>query len=57
MVLFLKPWKSGTVADATGDAAGFKLAQAAAEKAVALAPEQADGYAARSRSIPTLGTR
>jgi len=35
------------VADATGDAAGFKQAQAAAEKAVALAPEQADGYVAR----------
>ena len=35
------------VADATGDTAGFKQAQAAAEKAVGLAPEQADGYVAR----------
>ena len=37
------------LADATGDAAGFNRAQAAADadKAVALAPEHADGYAAR----------
>jgi TolB-like protein/Tfp pilus assembly protein PilF len=35
------------VADATGDVAVFKLAQAAADKAVTLAPEQADGYTAR----------
>jgi TolB-like protein/cytochrome c-type biogenesis protein CcmH/NrfG len=37
------------LADAMGDAAGFSRVQAAADadKAVALAPEQADGYAAR----------
>jgi TolB-like protein len=35
------------IADQTGDTAGFERAQAAADKAVALAPEQADGYAAR----------
>jgi serine/threonine-protein kinase len=37
------------LADATGDAAGSNRAQAAADadRAVALAPEQADGYAAR----------
>ena len=35
------------LADATGNAAGLKRAEAAADKAVALAPEQADGYAAR----------
>ena len=37
----------GRLADATGDLSGFKQARAAAEKAVALAPEQADGYVAR----------
>ncbi len=35
------------VADTSGDAALFPQALAAAEKAVALAPEQADGYVAR----------
>ncbi len=35
------------VADVTGDAEGKAAAMASAEKAVALAPEQADGYAAR----------
>jgi adenylate cyclase len=35
------------LSDLTGDTAGMKRAEAAAERAVALAPEQADGYAAR----------
>jgi TolB-like protein len=35
------------VSDLTGDVAGIKRAEAAADRAVALAPEQADGYAAR----------
>ena len=35
------------VADFTGDAAGLKRAEAAAEKAIALAPEEADGYVTR----------
>jgi TolB-like protein len=35
------------VADQTGDAAGLQQALAAADKAVALAPDQADGYATR----------
>ena len=43
------------VADSTGDAQVFKLAQEAAEKAVALAPEQADGYAARGYIRTTAG--
>ena len=34
-------------ANQTGDNAGFERAMASAEKAVALAPEQAEGYAAR----------
>jgi serine/threonine protein kinase/Tfp pilus assembly protein PilF len=34
-------------ADQTGDDAGYDRAMASAEKAVALAPEQAEGYAAR----------
>ncbi len=34
-------------ADQIGDSLGLKRAEAAADKAVALAPEQADGYAAR----------
>jgi TolB-like protein/DNA-binding winged helix-turn-helix (wHTH) protein/Flp pilus assembly protein TadD len=35
------------VADYTGDAEGLKRAETAAEKAIPLAPEEADGYAAR----------
>ena len=36
------------LADDVGDAAGMQRAEAAAERAVALAPEEADGYAARA---------
>jgi TolB-like protein len=43
------------VADATGEPNDYKLAQAAAEKAVTLAPEQADGYAARGYIRTTVG--
>jgi TolB-like protein/Flp pilus assembly protein TadD len=43
------------VADTSGDLNDFKLAQAAAEKAVTLAPEQADGYAARGYIRTTAG--
>jgi TolB-like protein/Tfp pilus assembly protein PilF len=35
------------LSDLTGDTAGMKRAEAAADRAVALAPEQPDGYAAR----------
>ena len=35
------------LADSASDAVGFKRAAAAAEQAIALAPEEADGYAAR----------
>jgi len=35
------------IADFSSDAAGYAAAMASAEKAVALAPDQADGYAAR----------
>jgi TolB-like protein/DNA-binding winged helix-turn-helix (wHTH) protein/Tfp pilus assembly protein PilF len=36
------------LADDTGDAAGMQRANAAAEQAIALAPDEADGYAARA---------
>jgi len=36
------------LADDTGDAAGMERSKAAAEKAIALAPDEADGYAARA---------
>jgi TolB-like protein/DNA-binding winged helix-turn-helix (wHTH) protein/Flp pilus assembly protein TadD len=36
------------LADDTGDAAGMENSRAAAEKAIALAPDEADGYAARA---------
>jgi serine/threonine-protein kinase len=35
------------LADWTGDTAGFKRAEVAADKAIALAPDEADGYSAR----------
>jgi serine/threonine protein kinase/Tfp pilus assembly protein PilF len=35
------------LADWTGDTSGFKRAEAAADKAIALAPDEADGYSAR----------
>jgi serine/threonine protein kinase/Tfp pilus assembly protein PilF len=35
------------LADWTGDTAGFQRAEAAADKAIALAPDEADGYSAR----------
>ena len=36
------------LADDTGDAAGMERSKAAAERAIALAPDEADGYAARA---------
>ena len=42
------------LADWTGDTAGFKRAEAAADKAIALAPDEADGYSARGSSASIM---